>query len=427
VDSFDSHDPDYRNWNTNWGYGTYDSAKRKDNGNVATDGLLINVGNAKIYGRVDTGSGGTATIGNNQGSVGDLAWVNGNNSGIQPGYSADDMNVTFPDVTLPLGSWTLFSGSTISASGNYQINSLGNLTIQGSGTPITPINVILYLPNGINYTGSQALIVGTNATVTIYTGGNISTTGSAAIINLTQNALNLAIYGLPGCTSISFGGNANFTGTIYAPSTDFSFGGGGSTTYDFVGAVVSRSATLISHVNLHFDENLAANTAKPIWFTAQPRNRIVQIGTDTTFSVHIGGGSPMSYRWFVNQTNLIANSVVSGTNNPPLSLTNVQLTDAGSYSVVVTNFFGAITSAPAILFVYTNIAQLAAQLAAPASPTNGRFQFNIAGVTGFNYVVQVSSNLVDWVSLQTNVVPFGLADTNANLAPQRFYRSVMVP
>jgi len=58
--------------------------------------------------------------------------------------------------------------------------------------------------------------------------------------------------------------------------------------------------------------------------------------------------------------------------------------------------------------------------------TNGQFQFDISGVTGLNYSVQASTNLVDWVPLGTNVSPFTFLDTNAAHFPQRFYRSGFV-
>jgi hypothetical protein len=60
VNSFDSANPLYSDWTTN-GYGTYDmynSLKWKSNGNVSTDsGIVgaISVGQANIYGKVNTG------------------------------------------------------------------------------------------------------------------------------------------------------------------------------------------------------------------------------------------------------------------------------------------------------------------------------------------------------------------------------------
>ncbi len=51
VDSYDSRDP---NKSTN---GLYDIAKRQENGDIATDGNLIEAGNAHIYGDVSTNAG----------------------------------------------------------------------------------------------------------------------------------------------------------------------------------------------------------------------------------------------------------------------------------------------------------------------------------------------------------------------------------
>jgi len=51
VDSYDSHDP---NKSTN---GLYDPSKRQENGDLATDGNLIEAGNAQIYGDVATNAG----------------------------------------------------------------------------------------------------------------------------------------------------------------------------------------------------------------------------------------------------------------------------------------------------------------------------------------------------------------------------------
>ena len=76
------------------------------------------------------------------------------------------------------------------------------------------------------------------------------------------NAANLAYYGLPSNTTLSFTGNASFTGTIYAPEADFKLGGGGNNTYDFVGASVTSSVTMNGHFNFHYDENL--NKAGPV-------------------------------------------------------------------------------------------------------------------------------------------------------------------
>lgn len=60
----------------------------------------------------------------------------------------------------------------------------------------------------------------------------------------------------------------------------------------------------------------------------------------------------------------------------------------------------------------------------PAIQAGGQFGFNISGTAGALYVVQASTNLVDWVSIQTNTAPFTFVDYNAPGFSQRFFRTV---
>lgn len=41
----------------------------------------------------------------------------------------------------------------------------------------------------------------------------------------------------------------------------------------------------------------------------------------------------------------------------------------------------------------------------------GQFSFNVSGDAGQSYVVQASTNLLDWVSIQTHAAPFLFKDT----------------
>lgn len=52
------------------------------------------------------------------------------------------------------------------------------------------------------------------------------------------------------------------------------------------------------------------------------------------------------------------------------------------------------------------------------------FSFPVTGITGSNCVIQVSTNLTQWVPLLTNAVPFQFTDSNANHFSRRFYRAV---
>jgi hypothetical protein len=62
----------------------------------------------------------------------------------------------------------------------------------------------------------------------------------------------------------------------------------------------------------------------------------------------------------------------------------------------------------------------------PASSGSGQFALNVSGVPQYQYVVQASTNLVDWTSVQTNVAPFTFVDSNASQFSQRFYRTFCI-
>jgi hypothetical protein len=79
--------------------------------------------------------------------------------------------------------------------------------------------------------------------------------------------------------------------------------------------------------------------------TAQPTNQLVTVGDSVTFSVTASGTMPLSYQWSVNTTN------INDATNATLTLNNVQLSDAGYYSVTVTNPYGSAASSKALLKV----------------------------------------------------------------------------
>ncbi len=82
----------------------------------------------------------------------------------------------------------------------------------------------------------------------------------------------------------------------------------------------------------------------PPLITVQPAGQTVLAGTNVTFSVTASGSPPLGYQWQLNSNN------VAGA-NATLTLTNVQLANAGNYSVIVSNPFGTVTSSNALLTV----------------------------------------------------------------------------
>jgi hypothetical protein len=69
------------------------------------------------------------------------------------------------------------------------------------------------------------------------------------------------------------------------------------------------------------------------------------VGTDAVFTEQATSCGPVSYQWYLN-TNALAEQT-----NATLTVTNVQLADAGSYLVTLANAAGSSTSAVAVLTV----------------------------------------------------------------------------
>jgi uncharacterized repeat protein (TIGR01451 family) len=78
---------------------------------------------------------------------------------------------------------------------------------------------------------------------------------------------------------------------------------------------------------------------------AQPLAQAEFIGSNVTFAVVADGAPPLSYQW------RFAGSIIPNATNSTLVLNNVQLGDAGDYSVVITNRYGSVTSTNARLTV----------------------------------------------------------------------------
>jgi O-glycosyl hydrolase len=79
--------------------------------------------------------------------------------------------------------------------------------------------------------------------------------------------------------------------------------------------------------------------------TAQPRSQTVAVGSNALFAVTAGGTAPLGYQWQFN------NTAIPSATNTSLTLANVQSTQAGNYTVIVTNSTAAATSAVAVLTV----------------------------------------------------------------------------
>lgn len=85
-----------------------------------------------------------------------------------------------------------------------------------------------------------------------------------------------------------------------------------------------------------------------------PHSTNSSAGANVSFSVTAAGAAPLAYQWQHQGTNLNDDVYHAGVTSPTLALSKIQPVDAGMYSVVITNAYGAVTSAPANLIVLDN-------------------------------------------------------------------------
>lgn len=81
------------------------------------------------------------------------------------------------------------------------------------------------------------------------------------------------------------------------------------------------------------------------WILSQPKHRTVIAGTTATLAVRASGTLPLSHQWRLNGTNLPTAT------NETLVIPNVQVSNDGEYSVIITNLYGMTVSSNTALTV----------------------------------------------------------------------------
>jgi plastocyanin len=154
---------------------------------------------------------------------------------------------------------------------------------------------------------------------------------------------------------------------------------------------------------------------RPPVINTHPLSQSVSAGTNVTFSIVATGSEPMTYQWRKNGTNLTEAA------QEELTLNNVQPSDAGSYSVVISNDLGSAMSSNAELTV-----ELPTEIRIDSITIlpDGRARLFITGEAG-NYGIEATTNLATWLELTnfaTSTNWFEFIDSETNL-PLRYYRA----
>ncbi|MEI6350086.1 MAG: hypothetical protein WCP06_03150 [Verrucomicrobiota bacterium] len=271
VDSYDSTNPAESDSN-----GQYAASKSGTNGNVYTNGAVMNLnGNAIINGSIGLNGGDPNTTGNatvtgqvDPHSYTVIAPVSA------PGWiGTPDQNVGMINATTTIAT---------SATGVKHINASGISLSGKSNLHITGTNVKtyveIYVNGNISEAGQGQIIVDPNVIVTIWVTGNVTLTGQGLVNNSGSynRPGNFTINGIQpqngNPPTYNLAGNGELSAVVNAPSANITLTGGG-TSGAFYGSIIGNTVTLSGGANLHYDESLGngAATSK----TSQPTDYVI--------------------------------------------------------------------------------------------------------------------------------------------------------
>jgi sugar lactone lactonase YvrE len=391
------------------------------------------------------------------GSNGIITTVAGNGT---PGSSGDGGAATNAKLNNPQGAAVDATGNLfIADTGNERIRKVGTngiiTTVAGTGTASyfgdggAATNAKLNYPWGVAVDASGDLFiadcynnrireVGTNGIITTEAGNGTpgsSGDGGAAISAELNNPAGVAV-DATGNLFIADYGNSRIreVGTNGIITTVAGTGSGG---YSGDGGAAVYAA-------LNSPRGVAVDTSGNVFIGDTGNQRIREVQTNGIITTVAGNGTadyagdggaatnaelyhPIGVAVDATGNLFIADEVNSRIREvviegPTLVLNDVGFGNAGAYDVVVSSLYGSVTSSVVNLTI--GIILSAPQVTAG----NTNFTFLLSGLSGSNYVLQVSTDLVNWSSVSTSTLPMGGTMTLSNAISgynRRFYRAFM--
>ena len=285
------------------------------------------------------------------------------------GYSVVITNVA-GSVTSLVATLTVLVPPTISAQPSSQNVVVGSNAVFNVGANGTAPLSYQWLSNGIALAGSTASTLTLNGVLTNFAGGysvvvtNLAGAATSSVATLTV-LVPPSISVQPLNQSILVGSNVSFTVTASGTAPlSYQWLSNGVVLGGFIGSSLS-----LTNVQTNFSANYAVTITNsagsitsavatltvlvPPSITTQPSDQTTTVGSTVALSVVATGTSPLSYQWRFNGSDIFNET------NSSLSLTNIQSTNSGLYSVFVTNIAGNIVSSNATVTVNSgNVAPL---------------------------------------------------------------------
>ena len=310
-------------------------------------------------------------------------------------FPSDSTNITVVGgTTLITDSNGVYSSETVWNWGRGQGSSGGRSTFyriplyqqetsmvanQGSTTMRNVPDVALTADNiyVVHGNGKTSIVGGTSAAAPLWAGFTALVNQQAADVTLPPvGFLNPALYGV--------GNDPNFASGFHDITTgDNTWSGSPNLFFAVPGYDLCTGWGTPNGTNLI---NILTRLAP--WIISQPQSQTVAAGSSATFSVMARGKAPFAYQWFFN-----SQAISSATSNS-FSIDRVQSSQIGTYSVLVSNFYGSVQSAPATL-----------------STSAGSGAFGIIGVP-FGYQITANNNPTGF---SASGLPPGLRCDNSGL------------
>jgi subtilase family serine protease len=357
-------------------------------------------------------------------------------TGSQPLDSGTTVPVDSPYATIVGGTTLTMNGSGVSWASetvwNYNFNQINQIPNEGSGGGISSYYSIPYWQTNVSMTNNGGSTANRNIPDVALTADNIfvcydngDTSGTnyfigtscaaplwagfCALVNQQSVAANPTNFvGFLNPALYAIGTNASYSSCFHDITTSNNIG---TNTAGFYYA--TNGYDLCTGLGTPAGTNLINLLAPLPCCLTQPANQTVTATSNVMFSVAAGGLPPFGYRWLFNGTNLSAGANVSGVASNVVTLTAVSTNNAGSYSVVITNAYGSVTSSVATLTV--NLLASTMALTSTANPSGYKSSLNFTAGLSPSSATGAVQFLTNGVLFNAQTLAAGAA-TSASIA-----------